>query len=29
MDVFTSLIRGWQLSKAIDQKLTLAALRMW
>jgi len=28
MDVFTRLIRGWQLSKAIDQELTLAALRM-
>ena len=27
MDVFTRLIRGWQLSKAIDQELTLAALR--
>jgi putative transposase len=28
MDVFTRLIRGWQLSKAIDQELTLEALRM-
>ncbi len=28
MDVFTRLIRGWQLSKAIDQELTLTALRM-
>jgi transposase InsO family protein len=28
MDVFTRLIRGWQMSKAIDQELTLAALRM-
>lgn len=28
MDVFTRLIRGWQMSKAIDQELTLVALRM-
>jgi len=28
MDVFTRLIRGWQLSKLLDQELTLAALRM-
>jgi transposase InsO family protein len=28
MDVFTRLIRGWQLSKSLDQDLTLAALRM-
>jgi putative transposase len=28
MDVYTRLIRGWQLSQAIDQELTLAALRM-
>jgi transposase InsO family protein len=28
MDVFTRLIRGWQMSKAIDQELTQAALRM-
>ena len=28
MDVFTRLIRGWQMSNAIDQELTLAALRM-
>jgi putative transposase len=27
MDVYTRLIRGWQLSLAIDQELTLAALR--
>jgi len=26
MDVFTRMIRGWQMSKAIDQELTLAAL---
>jgi putative transposase len=28
MDVFTRLIRGWQLSKMLDQELTIAALRM-
>lgn len=28
MDVFTRMIRGWQLSKLLDQELTLAALRM-
>lgn len=28
MDVFTRMIRGWQLSKALDQELTIAALRM-
>jgi putative transposase len=28
MDVFTRLIRGWQLGKALDQELSLAALRM-
>jgi transposase InsO family protein len=28
MDVFTRMIRGWQLSKTLDQELTLAALRM-
>lgn len=28
MDVFTRQIRGWQLSKMIDQELTLAALNM-
>lgn len=28
MDVFTRAIRGWHLSKALDQDLTLAALRM-
>lgn len=28
MDVFTRTIRGWQLSKAMDQDLTLAALNM-
>jgi transposase InsO family protein len=28
MDVFTRLIRGWQLSKMLDQELTLSALRM-
>jgi len=26
MDVFTRMIRGWQMSKAIDQELTVAAL---
>jgi len=28
MDVFTRLIRGWQLSKMLDQELTIAALGM-
>lgn len=28
MDVFTRMIRGWQLGKLLDQELTLAALRM-
>jgi transposase InsO family protein len=28
MDVFTRKIRGWKLSLALDQELTLAALRM-
>jgi len=28
MDVFTRTIRGWHLSKLLDQELTLAALRM-
>ena len=28
MDVFTRAIRGWHLSKSLDQELTLAALRM-
>lgn len=28
MDVFTRLIRGWHMSKVIDQELSLAALRM-
>jgi len=28
LDVFTRMIRGWWLSKTIDQELTLAALRM-
>lgn len=28
MDVFTRAIRGWRLSKLLDQELTLAALRM-
>jgi transposase InsO family protein len=28
MDVFTRLIRGWQLGQAIGQELTLGALRM-
>jgi putative transposase len=28
MDVFTRAIRGWNLSKLLDQELTLAALRM-
>lgn len=28
LDVFTRAIRGWQLSKSLDQALTLAALRM-
>ena len=28
MDVFTRAIRGWQLSKLLDQELTLVALRM-
>ena len=28
MDVFTRAIRGWHLSKSLDQDLTLAALRM-
>jgi len=28
MDVFTRVIRGWQLSKLLDQELSLAALRM-
>jgi putative transposase len=28
MDVFTRAIRGWHLSKLLDQELTLAALRM-
>lgn len=28
MDVFTRAIRGWNLSKSLDQELTLAALRM-
>lgn len=28
MDVFTRAIRGWQLSKSLDQQLTLAALQM-
>ena len=28
MDVFTRVIRGWHLSKLLDQQLTLAALRM-
>jgi putative transposase len=28
MDVFTRLIRGWHLSKMLDQELTIAALRM-
>jgi len=28
MDVFTRSIRGWQLSRSLDQELTLAALRM-
>lgn len=27
MDVFTRLIRGWQLGQALDQSLTLLALR--
>lgn len=28
MDVFTRAIRGWRLSKSLDQELTLAALKM-
>jgi transposase InsO family protein len=28
MDVFTRAIRGWNLSKSLDQELTLVALRM-
>ena len=28
LDVFTRMVRGWQLSTAIDQELSLAALRM-
>jgi len=28
MDVYTRMIRGWELRKTLDQQLTLAALRM-
>jgi transposase InsO family protein len=27
MDVYTRVIRGWQLSRLLDRKLTLTALR--